>query len=102
MEIQNIENENHVPIKKRFKDYYINPEFRARHLSYMMEKVQCPDCGLTVSRCNMSKHKSSKRHIQIVKGKKEAIDPVLLKNTFLEALQQTFGNFAKPFKEPVQ
>lgn len=51
-----------MDIKKSFKDYYINPEYKEKHLTYIKEKINCPGCGALVMRCNMSKHKKSKVH----------------------------------------
>lgn len=48
-------------IKKRsktFKDYYADPEFKARHDARMKEKVTCR-CGAVVTNYNLSHHKAS-------------------------------------------
>lgn len=65
--------------KKIFKDYYQDPIYRQKHLSYIMTKVACPGCNLVVMRCNMSKHRKSLRHIQIAKALQ---DNVKLKQMF--------------------
>jgi hypothetical protein len=52
--------------KKTFKNYYKDPDFRAKHLHYIKQKVDC-ECGATVSRNNMSHHKQTKKHQNICK-----------------------------------
>ena len=55
---------------KKFTDYYADEAFRARHSSYMMEKVPCPDgCGTMTARCNMTKHRRTSKHIKFVQNK---------------------------------
>ena len=48
---------------KSFKDYYSNPEFKAKHDEYVRKKVQCPECTKFVQRVAMAKHKKSRKHI---------------------------------------
>lgn len=48
---------------KKFKDYYKDPAFRARHLSYIKTQVVC-ECGCKTMRCNMYRHKQSRKHIE--------------------------------------
>lgn len=46
---------------KKFKDYYQeDPEYRRRHLDKLMEKVECPKCGVSIGRCNMTRHQKSR------------------------------------------
>ena len=51
---------NHEPVvekkqRKKFKEYYADPEFKKRHLEYVNEKIECA-CGRSISRSNYSKH----------------------------------------------
>jgi TolA-binding protein len=47
---------------KTFKEYYHgDEEFKKKHISYMLEKVQCP-CGAWVSRNNKSRHLHTNLH----------------------------------------
>ncbi len=64
-------NETEKKTRKTYKDYYADPEFKKRHLSYMAVKVKCPGCGFTVCRSNMTKHKRTIRHrsIEAIKEK---------------------------------
>ncbi len=48
--------------QKTFKEYYQNPEFKARHLKYITEKITCNICGVEFSRCNKCKHERSQKH----------------------------------------
>jgi hypothetical protein len=50
------------PKERLFKNRYDNDhEFRAKHLAYVSEKIQC-DCGKTVMRSNFSIHRKSRVH----------------------------------------
>ena len=51
--------------------YLDNPENRARHLTYMKTKVECPACKVMLARANMPKHKKTKNHILQVANKVE-------------------------------
>ena len=70
------------PLTKTFKEYYQDAEYRKRHLDYIKEKVQC-SCGCITARCNMSVHKKTAKHINIMKQlekkKQEQIDKKRLK-----------------------
>jgi len=46
---------------KTFKEYYADPEFKARHLEKMRHKVPCPLCECVVSKGNMKKHQDTKK-----------------------------------------
>jgi hypothetical protein len=74
--IENTENNEYKPdekMKKPFKEYYqTDPDFKARHLKYVMEKVKCETCGKEISRCNMTKHKTSNKHKQYDEIKEQA------------------------------
>jgi len=50
-------------IKKTFKDYYQNDEFKEKHLEYIKEKIKC-ECGSDVSRVSLARHKRSNMHIK--------------------------------------
>ena len=49
-------------LTKTFKEYYEDPSYRARHKAYILAKVNCPACDVPVARCNMTKHKRTKKH----------------------------------------
>jgi hypothetical protein len=71
-ELININEKSEVPAivekvkvrKKLFKEYYEDPEYKKRHLAYISEKVKCPVCNISIARCNMSKHKRTKKHMK--------------------------------------
>lgn len=46
---------------KPFTERYKDPEYREKHLQYINEKIPC-ECGSSVSRCNIAKHKRSALH----------------------------------------
>ena len=49
----------------RFRMYYAKPEYKERHLNYCKQKVEC-SCGKSVSRANMTHHKKTKKHQNIL------------------------------------
>jgi len=49
---------------KTFKEYYADPIFKAKHLKYVSEKIQCTDCGKMIARCNITKHKATAKHLK--------------------------------------
>jgi len=50
-----------------FMDKYNNDnEFREKHKKKMAEKIEC-ECGVTLSRVNMSTHRKSQKHKQWIK-----------------------------------
>lgn len=51
---------------KTFKQYYEDPEFKAKHLARLKQKIQCA-CGAEVSRSNMATHKKSLKHSKAMK-----------------------------------
>ena len=46
---------------KKFTDYYENPEFKQKHLAYVMTKVDCI-CGGSYMRSNKTNHYSTKKY----------------------------------------
>ena len=54
-------------IRKTFKDYYQDPDYRAKHQAYMQTKVLCKECGTLTARANMAHHRKSKKHHYMVK-----------------------------------
>ena len=53
-------------VTKTFKEYYQDPTYRERHLSYVKQRVPC-SCGASVMRCNMTNHKKTKKHTEKMK-----------------------------------
>lgn len=47
---------------KKFTDYYADPEFKKKHLNYVMTKVNC-ECGGRYMRSNKSNHYLTSKHI---------------------------------------
>lgn len=64
------ENENNNNLKKTFKDYMKDPEYKLKHYQYMSSETQC-DCGCVLLRANLSKHKKSKKHMTLMQEKEE-------------------------------
>lgn len=58
-------------IKKSFKDYYKNEEFKNKHQEYIKEKIPC-ECGCQVMRVGMARHKRSNIHNKNIKRSAEA------------------------------
>jgi hypothetical protein len=44
-----------------FKDYYADPEWRARHIAYVTQKVTC-ECGGQHMRSNKTNHYKTNKH----------------------------------------
>jgi hypothetical protein len=84
---------------KSFKEYYQNPEFKKKHLEYIMSKVQCTDCGAMCSRCNLTKHKKSVKHLKHLaeqeKKEKET------KTGELNQVHEAFLSFIKIYHDKV-
>lgn len=65
-------------IKKSFKDYYKNEDYKKKHLEYIKEKITC-DCGCQVTRVGMCKHKRNEKHNKIMNNIKKNEDERLNK-----------------------
>ena len=75
--------------KKTFKEYYSDPQYRQRHLDYLMMKIPCPGCGIVTARSNMHKHRSTKKHFTTVQSrcKLTKLDTKQFKAAFNELLR---------------
>lgn len=62
--MDNQENQEKQELKsqKTFKQYYSDPTFKEKHLTYIKQKITCGVCGKEYARSNMSKHKQSNKH----------------------------------------
>jgi hypothetical protein len=92
-----IEKKDDMKVTRTFKDYYADPEYKKRHLAYVLEKVECNICNTMVARCNMSKHKNSMRHKRIQQAlngftTSKKVDAEKLKELFDEALKKYLDN----------
>ena len=76
---------------KTFREYYQDPEFRKRHQEYMKTKITC-DCGKTVMRVNMPRHKRSSYHNK--NSKKDFAKEI-------EQLHQTINDLKQIIKEKI-
>lgn len=85
---------------KTFKDYYQNADYKKKHLEYVMTKVECKDCGSMISRCNLTKHKKSVKHMKheevTIKQKKE------VRSNELNQVHEAFLAFIKIYHEKLQ
>ena len=61
-------------MSKFVEKYNNDDDFKSKHLTYVMEKVKCPDCGKMYSRCNISHHKATKYHKASVKKNNDIIE----------------------------
>ncbi len=58
-----------------FKNKYENdPIFKAKHLDYIKQKINCPHCGKITSRSNLGSHRKSKLCLKISHNKKDMDD----------------------------
>lgn len=53
---------------KTFKEYYSDPEYKKKHLEQQAEKIIC-DCGVTIAKYNLSRHKKTQKHIILKENK---------------------------------
>ncbi len=51
-----------------FTKYYYDFKYKEKHLKYMKEKILC-DCKLHLARANMTTHKKTSKHCNIIKIK---------------------------------
>ena len=59
--------------KKTFKEYYEDPEFKKKHQKYCAEEIEC-ECGRTVRRNFLTKHRKTKIHQRDLNTKLEIED----------------------------
>lgn len=81
------DDEMNMTVHKTFNDYYSEPNYRRKHLDYVLTKVECKACKTMVARCNMTKHKKTMKHkrnqdLVDEKALKNGIDEVKLKELF--------------------
>jgi len=71
-----------------FKDKYDNdPVFKANHLKYIKEKINCPHCGKITSRSNLSSHRKSKVCLKLSSSKIDADSKINeITQRYIEAL----------------
>lgn len=79
----------------KFKEYYADPEFKKKHNTYMLEKVDC-ECGFTTARCNMTKHKKGRNH------KKRMMEKEEIDDEFFYELNKIVKQFYKDFKQKLK
>lgn len=79
-----------LTITKSFKEYYADPAFRAKHLAYIQERVECPICEQKFARCYMSSHKKSKKHqkLEATKNKMKELDNAQVKEAVALAMKE--------------
>jgi len=58
----------------KFKQYYDNPEYRQRHLDRQKEKIECPDCCVTITRNSYNQHCKSEMHKNNSKKNEKVIE----------------------------
>ena len=71
-----------------FKDKYDNdPVFKANHLKYIKEKINCSHCGKITSRSNLGSHSQSKVCLKLYSGKIDADSKINeITQRYIEAL----------------
>jgi cytochrome c-type biogenesis protein CcmH/NrfF len=77
---------------KTFKEYYLNDDYKKKHLEYIKEKVSCPNCKTEgIARCNMTHHRRTTKCID-----KTAL---LLKLKEYESQQEEINNLVDKMQE---
>lgn len=73
-------------VKKTFKQRYDDdPEFKAKHLDYVKQKIMC-ECGKNISRSNMSAHVKTKLHTKKLKPTEQTEAIKRITDLYLDAL----------------
>jgi len=85
--------------KTDFKTYYANPEFRKKHIAYMMERVPCPDCHFVTPRSNMTRHKRGRNHRNRMKQIENDKSKILEENLKLKAQIDRLKNHFDTLKD---
>lgn len=60
-------------MNKSFKDYYADPNYKEKHLTYVKTQIEC-DCGISVARVNLARHKRTVKHQKTIAIKQKLID----------------------------
>jgi hypothetical protein len=72
MNINNNDNNlESIAVKKKyksFKDYYMNEDFRRKHLEYLMTPLKC-ECGAIVQRGYLNTHRKKRKHLNAIAHK---------------------------------
>lgn len=73
-----------------FKNRYNNDaDFRKKQLDYLKSKIVCSDCGKTISRSNITKHKNRKWHRQLIAERQTQMEIDKLKSVIEELRKST-------------
>lgn len=80
----------------QFKIKYNNDQtFKEKHLKYIKEKITC-ECGKKLSRSNLSSHRKSKLHLNIVNKKNDHDSQINeITKKYIEALELITKNKIK-------
>ncbi len=76
---------------KTFKEYYADPKYREKHLKYISEKIPC-ECGRSVKRFGMSKHKKTTIHSRAMNSKQRPTTPEPKNDMLEEMLKRIIDN----------
>ncbi len=85
--------------KQTFKEYYdSNPEFREKHLNKLRERIIC-ECGKSVARSNLSRHKKTTLHIKHLNCKTNELAETKKKLRRLERIIKNSDELAETKKK---
>lgn len=91
-----VENKNEEKKGSRFMNvYYSDPAYREKHLRHLKQKVLCEECNVMISRCNLTHHKETKKHInfcEILKLRDELNSVESIKKELLNKIQSVLSN----------
>jgi hypothetical protein len=59
-------------VRKTFKEYYQDEDFKKKHLAYILTKCEC-SCGKQITRSNMSAHKKTAAHQKKIAEKEKTV-----------------------------
>jgi len=81
-----------------FKQRYdSDPEYKQKHLAYLKEPVEC-ECGISISRTNMIKHKGTTKHANKMAEKNQKV----MSNDEYEKMVEDIARLKKKLKNALK
>ena len=57
--------------RQEYNKTYYDKHYKDKIYHILLQTVTCPNCQTDVMYCNLSRHKKSKKHIQVMEKQKE-------------------------------
>jgi hypothetical protein len=81
--------------------YHGDPEFKRRHLEYISQKIQCPECKQMVVRSHITRHRLTKYHRFAIEKEAELrreLDAERVKQLDMEQLREMMVEYIRKGK----